>query len=562
MALGSTEIQKTPEAQRAKLILHALAAQKVLLVLDNLESFNPQERRRIYDLLEVLPTGCRAIVTSRRSENTAARTIRLDKLDFAATQQLLAELGQRMPEVKRIKPEEQQTLYEETGGNPLLLAWVAAQLGLPQGRCRTVPEAVARLRTAHQQQQINQKNDPLEFVFGDLLDTFTANETALLAALVHFTLPAKLAWLLPLANLSQTAAETALDDLRNRALLIEDATNASWLLPPLCSHFLRLRRPEAITASGQRLASQAAALALQHGGDDNGPFHELEAVWPQIEAALPLLLASENAVLQQVCDALGKFLNFTGRWNTRLALHQTAEAKALAAGDAFNAGWRAYQAGYVYSLQGDGMAVLAAAQRCTTHWQAAGAGAHERAAVLRLQGIGYRTLQDYPAAIKAHQAALELSRARAPDSVSVAIRLNSLAQTKKAAGDLAGASADYNEALHIANKHGYREGIAIYTGNMADLALARKEWPAAEHLAAEALPLAQALGRFELIGSNNYWLAEALHQQQRSSAALPYAREAVVIFTRLQSPRLAEAAATLAACEQAAAASPASEPPV
>jgi tetratricopeptide (TPR) repeat protein len=324
---------------------------------------------------------------------------------------------------------------------------------------------------------------------------------------------------------------------------------------------LRLRRPEAITASGQRLASKAAALALQHGGYDNAPYRELEAVWPQIEAALPLLLAGDNAVLQQVCAALEWFLEYTGRWNARLALSLAAEAKALAAGDAFNAGWRALQAGHVYDLHGNGAAVLAAAARCTAHWQAAGAGANERAYALRLAGMGHEILQDYRASITAHQAALKLFRASAPGGVDLARGLSTLADAKKEAGDLTGAEADYNEALRIANKHGYREGIAMYTGNLAELALARKDWPNAEHLATAALALTQALGRLGSIGKNRHTLAEALHQQQRSSAAIPHAREAVVIFTRLQSPKLAKAAATLAACEQAATAPPPSHPP-
>jgi hypothetical protein len=33
------------------------------------------------------------------------------------------------------------------------------------------------------------ENDPLEYIFGDLLDTFTPSETAVLAALTHFTSP-------------------------------------------------------------------------------------------------------------------------------------------------------------------------------------------------------------------------------------------------------------------------------------------------------------------------------------------------------------------------------------
>ena len=39
------------------------------------------------------------------------------------------------------------------------------------------------------------------------------------------------------------------------------------------------------------------------------------------------------------------FLEFHGRWDEWLSLNQQAEAKAVAAGDHDNAGWRAYQAG-------------------------------------------------------------------------------------------------------------------------------------------------------------------------------------------------------------------------
>lgn len=549
LALGCDEIQRTPQDKRFDLVRHALAAQRVLLVLDNLESFTKPERRRIYDLLEVLPSGCRAIVTSRRRDETAARTLRLDKLDFDATKLLLAEIGERVAAVAQLSADEQQTLYQETGGNPLLLTWVAWQLGRAQGRCRTVANAVTRLHEAHRQQSINQKNDPLEFIFGDLLDTFTDAETALLGALAHFSAPARLDWLLPMANLSQTAAETALDDLRDRALLIEDETSGSWFLPPLCSHYLRLRRPEAVNASGQRLANLAFALALQHGGYGKAPYLELEAAWPRIEAALPLLIAGDNALLQRLCDALDEFLEFSGRWDAWLGLSQEAEAKTLAAGDDINAGYRAYQAGWAHYLQGDAAAVLAAAERCASHFQCA--GAYEQAIALRLRGIGHELLKDYPAAISAQQQALEINRSIAADSAAVTNSLIDLAESKKASGDLDGAEVDLREALRIASKVSDREAIACITGNLAELALQRKDWPRAERLATDALASALALGRQELIGSNHYHLAQALRQQQRASDALPHARNAVAIFTHLRSPDLADAVNELAACEAA-----------
>ncbi len=72
-------------------------------------------------------------------------------------------------------------------------------------------EAIERLQEAHRLEKVNEKNDPLNFIFGDLVETFTVDETAVLAALVYFTQPAPIEWLLPLAELSRKAAETALD---------------------------------------------------------------------------------------------------------------------------------------------------------------------------------------------------------------------------------------------------------------------------------------------------------------------------------------------------------------
>ena len=132
--------------------------------------------------------------------------------------------------------------------------------------------------------------------------------------------------------------------------------------------------------------------------------------------------------------------------------------------------------------------------------------------------------------------------------------LNSLAIAKQPAGKLIAAEADYRAALLLAQKLNFREGIAIYTGNLAELALKNKDFLQAEELARLALPISVAIGRQELIADHNHKLAAALHDQQKSSAALPHARIAVEIFSRLAAPNLAEAQATLAACEAAIAA--------
>jgi tetratricopeptide (TPR) repeat protein len=251
-----------------------------------------------------------------------------------------------------------------------------------------------------------------------------------------------------------------------------------------------------------------------------------------------------------VCRALRSFLDFIGRWDEWVALSRDAEAKAVAAKDFWNAGWRAHTGGWVYFLRGQSTEMLTHADRAEAYWRESQAtGAREQATALHLRGIGHRLAKDYPAAIAALREAVELWRILGLESEDVTIGLETLANVERASGDIDAAERDYREALRISKAVGISEGVASLTGNLAALALDSKDWPSAEAMAREALTLAEKVGRMELIAENCLHLVNALARQGRKQAALLHARRAVEIYAALRSPELEKARQTLAECE-------------
>jgi len=539
--LKKPDLAKQPEAERSRLLIDALEPAFALLILDNLESLPKDQQNRLFEFLSQLPPSCKAIATSRRRTDVDARIIRLAKLDEDAALALIAELAIDRPLLAAATIEERTHLYEETGGNPLLLRWVAGQLG--SGRCRTVARALDFLRNTPAD------NDPLEFIFGDLLERFTENETKTLAALTYFSQQVEVKLIAELANVSKTAAETALGDLSNRALVVPDEEERHFALVPMVAEFLRRKRPEVVAETGSRLEKRAYALILENGYRESDHFPALDKAWPTLAPALSLFLVGPNRQLQTMCSALFQFFNFTGRYDESLSINQQAEVKAEAAGDYLNAGWRAYEAGWFYYLRGEADAVLACARRAESHWATADCGAHARAHASRLRGISHEMKRDYPAAIAVYRDGLALQRKLSAESEGVAMVLNDLAGAEQAAGDLATAEQGYREALRVAAAVGYAEGIAFITGNLAGVMLDRGDWSRAEALSREALALSQKLGRQDLVASDSDRLAKALLQQGKAADALPHSQRAVEIFARLRLPDLESAQATMRQCE-------------
>jgi tetratricopeptide (TPR) repeat protein len=539
--LGCDDIVKAPEEQRPRLLLDALRGTQTLLVLDNLESLVKPERDTLFTFVKKLPAGCKAILTSRGRIGSGAEELILEKLSEEAALATLAELATHNPLLAATSEAERLVLYRETAGKPLLLRWTAGQLG--RGHCLTFTDALHFIRSCPQ------GNDPLEVIFGDLVEDFDADETQALCALSYFTLPAKVEHAAAIAGLPEPETDRALRKLTVRSLAVPTDELKAFTLVPMVADFLRKKKPEVVAETGARLEKRAYALILENGWQNYDRFPALDAVWPGVAPALSLFLAGDNVRLQTVCNALKLFLEFQGHWDEMLALCAKAEAKAAAAADHAEAGWRAYDAGWINNLRQQADAVLICGNRAAAHWDRAKYGTDERSAAIHLRAIGLRLKKDYPAAIAAYSERLDLHRSLAPESANVASALNDLSYVENLSGDLISAVRHTREALLMARAVGDITGVAIYTGNLATRALERRDWTAAESLAREALPLSESIRRQELIAGDNDRLAKALVRQGKAVEALPYAQCSVEIFTRLGSPNLAGAQATLTECE-------------
>ena len=535
--LGHADISKATEDQRPRMLRNALSGKRILLVLDNLESLLKPERDVVFTFVKRLPPGCKAILTSRGRIGSGAEELILGKFSESAALATLAELAETNPALAKANEQNYLDLYRETGGNPLLLRWTAGQIG--RGSCITLTDAIAYLRSCPE------GNDPLEFIFGDLVENFSETETSVLCALTYFTLPARVQHITELAERSEGDTDRALRSLINRSLVSPSEELKTFILVPLVADFLRKKKPDVVAERGDRLEKCAYALAVENGYRKYQLFPVLDAAWPTVSAALPRFLSGDNVRLQTLCSALYRFLDFTGRWDEWLALCRDAESLALSAKDFYNAGWRAYQAAWIHFRRGQGEEVLACADRAEAHWRKGEISDRERTTVLHLRGIGYSLTNDLKQALASYREAVELRRTLDPESEELAAILNDLAHVESQAGDLDSAERNYREALRIVRLLNRREGIATCTINLAKLALVREDWLNAEALAHEGLLLCQEIGRLELTASASEDLASALIRQGKKNEALQHSRRAVEIYTRLGSYRVKAAQDTL-----------------
>jgi tetratricopeptide (TPR) repeat protein len=543
--LGDRDLAKLDEKDRPLALQQLQRERPRLLVVDNVESMEDIDRRRVVEYLRRLPHGTKAIVTSRDWIDLPAERISLGQLAWEDAALLLDELARNSRQLAKTSETDRLALYTHTGGNPLILQWVAGHLGWG-GRCQNLNEALSLLNESPE------GDEALEFIFGDLLTAFSPEEVRLLAALSHFSQPIEPQYISKVANVPALRAQAGLEALFGRAIVTKDSSRG-FALMPLVAGFMSRKRAAQVRNAGERLADHAYTLVIENRSPEKEYFERLEGGWLQIEAGLQILVRGQNDRLQRVCDALNDFLEETARWDELLFLSDSAEKKALETADFKSAGMRAYRIGWIHNLRGQGEEVLVAADRAVKHWDKARAGIWEKTLTSYLRGIGFRLKELYPEALEAFVRALESYRSMGDDGPASGT-LNEIGEVQRLMKDYPNAQRHFEEALQIARNIDSPEAIAACLGRLAKLALDRGLSGKAESLALDALPRAVELGRQDLIAEDCYCLVKALEQEGRlkDPEALGYCRWAVRIKRKLRLPDLDDAEALLRKCEDAA----------
>jgi tetratricopeptide (TPR) repeat protein len=539
--LQKPEITQAPADERPRLLIDALTGTRTLLVLDNLETLTDADQRSLFAFLGHLPRTCKALLTSRPLVIATGRRLKLQQLDQAAALQTLADIARDNPALAAAPEPDRLRLITETGGNTLLLTWTAWQVG--SGYSTTIADALAHLRSCPQ------GNDPLEFIFGDLLARFTPEEERIVATLSYPTEPIPVTAIAEISGVDEPTTRRALKLLTNRSIVVPQEGEEKYALVPMAAEFVRHARREVVRQMGEQLADRAFTLVIENGCEKHDRFPILKADWPTVAPALPIFIAGDNSTLQTVCDALHDFFNYNGFWDECFALSRKAESAAIAAEDFFNAGWRAYEVACIYDFRKDAHAVLKEAARVQDHWKRADIAKREIAISHSLFGRGHRLTGNYPAAITAFSAARDVLRSEKNETKDLAVATNALATAELLAGESEAAELDLKEALRIAKKVGHAAIVASAAGNLTELAIYRGDWNSAETLGREALRLSKNLRYQEFIAADSRRLAKVLLRLGRHVEAKPHAALAVQIYSKLASPELSKALASLAECE-------------
>ena len=308
--LQREDINRAAPKEQTQVVGNALAQQRTLLIVDNLESIDDEA---VLAFLRELPAPTKAIVTTRHRLDVAY-PVRLRGMSWEEANQLIEHEAHKKN--VRLSESQRRRLYERAGGVPLAIVWSIGQMGFGY----KVSAVLNRLNQP--------SNDMIRFCFEESLRRVkTRPAYKLLMALSLFVPDGRREALGFVAGLPELDRDDGLVDLEKLSLVNKDGDRFSFL--PVTQTFASAelnRDREQARAYGRRWLDYFKQLYEQYYGSGNeyrlryGNFAFLDDGPNMLEA---IAWAYENGTTDDIfvlTVAVSNYLDATGRWNTLLSL--------------------------------------------------------------------------------------------------------------------------------------------------------------------------------------------------------------------------------------------------
>lgn len=307
--LDQTAILQAEPAARRGLIERALAAQRTLLIVDNLETVDDDE---LLSFLRELPDPTKAIVTTRHRIDIAY-ALRLSGMPEADARALMQVEAARKHVA--LPPEAESDLYRRTGGLPLAIVWSIGLMSLGYG----IDSVLRRLGSG--------QSDIARFCFSESVARIRHRDAyRLLLALALFEQRVDRALLGVVAGFSDDVIgrDDGLAELLQLSLINQKGER--FFLLPLTQRYVLdelAARPAIERELRERWIEALAQIARQYGGvlwhypdrrrlKQVGQHMLALATWAQRE--------DKPAVLLQFVPALLIYFDMLGYWSEMHAL--------------------------------------------------------------------------------------------------------------------------------------------------------------------------------------------------------------------------------------------------
>lgn len=318
LTLNVPSILKASGLAQVELVQQALSNQNTLLIVDNFEAIEEEDKHNILSFLYELPSTVKSVITSREQQVIYV-TIRLNNL----SEQDSLKLIQQQVQEKDIEllDEEQQRLLQASGGIPLVIVYAIGLLANSWSL-----EAI--LQSLQSQYLNTEDNDLACFLFQQSVDELKESPAykLLLALSIFQTAPQKhtLISVAGLDKLSPSAINTHLLTLQRLSLIRQHnqrygmlALTREYALAKL-NHDLDFKQETCA-----RFYDWYLEFAKEYGGDDWGEWHHqydyLQEEWGNFIAVLEWCAANgEYLKVRELWRYLNKFASLYGFWNDRL----------------------------------------------------------------------------------------------------------------------------------------------------------------------------------------------------------------------------------------------------